>query len=446
MKTETKVLMTIALPMIVSQASDTVMLFADRLFLSYLGKSYIAASMSGGLTHFVFTSFFIGIVGYVNAIVAQYYGSGQKNQCASSTAQAMYLSLLCFPVLLAIIPPIKYFFQFVGHSSEQILLEFSYFRILMMGAVFTVMRNGLNGFFIGTGRTRVVMIANITGMIVNIPLNYIFIFGKFGFPAMGIEGAALGTICGSLTGLLLLALIYFSKKFHSEYKTRSRLRFSRNLMGRLLRFGFPAGTEMLLNVMAFNIFLQFMHSYGEDVAAAVTITFNWDLVAFVPMIGFSVATTARVGQHIGAGRLEEAKKTTFLALKFAYIYAGVMMCLFIFATSSLISVFTSGFAGNEGEVLSYARVMLRLASLYTLADASQLVLAGALRGAGDTKWVMWISVVLHWILALSSFFLIRYRILSPVGMWLFFIGFVISLGICMFLRFRSEKWKEIRLI
>jgi len=445
-QTEFRKLLSIAFPMIVSQTSDTVMLFVDRLFLSYLGKLHIAASMSGGLTHYVFVSFFVGTVGYVNAIVAQYYGSGQKHQCSRSTSQAVYLALTCFPILLLLISPMRHFFSLAGHGEEQIALEYAYFRILMFGAVFMVIRNAFNGFFIGIGKTRMVMIANIVAMVVNVPCNYLLIFGKMGFPAMGIEGAAVGTICGSFAGLLVLLGTYFSKQFRGTYKTHEEWRFNPRLLVKLLKFGLPAGTEMFLNVMAFNVFLQFMHSYGEDVAAAVTITFNWDMVAFIPMIGLGIATTARVGQHIGGGNIKGARHTVKLAMGMGAVYAGSMIALFLFATRSLVTLFTGGFSGDEGAVVSLAVIMLRLASIYTLADATQLVFAGALRGAGDTRWVMWISVIMHWILAVATFIMIRILNVSPVGMWLFLIGFVIALGLVMFFRFQRGKWEKIQLI
>ncbi len=443
---ETRLLFSVALPMIVSQASDTVMLFADRLFLSRLGKLHIAASMSGGLTYFVYAAFFIGIAGYVNAIAAQYFGAGRKEECSRSAAQAIYICFFSIPFLLLLVPVTRLFFSSVGHGPEQVELEFTYFRILMMGGVFTLLRNALGGFFIGIGRTRVVMLSNVIGMVVNIPFNYIFIFGKLGFPAMGIQGAAFGTIAGAATTVILLFIFYLSPSLRKEFGTHRNWRFDKRLSGKLLRFGFPAGAEMFLNMMAFNIFLQLMHSYGPDVAASVTIAFNWDLVAFIPMIGMSVATTSLVGRHIGQGDYSGARSITYMALRYAYIYAGVMMCLFIFNTRPLVTMFTRGFTGGEADVVPLAVTMLRLAAVYTLADATQLVFAGALRGAGDTRWVMWISVLIHWSLAVTSFLLIRYVNISPVTMWTVFIGFILSMGTAMFLRFRSPRWESIHLI
>ena len=183
-----KELTSLALPMIASQASETIMQFVDRLFLSFFGKVSIAASMSGGLSMFVFSSFFAGIVGYNNAIVAQYYGADRPGRCVESTAQGLYLSLFFLPFLILLIPAVHRLFIVVGHSPEQVELEFLYFRILMLGSIFVLLRQTLVGFFLGIGKTKVVMVANLIGMFVNIPFNYLLIFGKLGFPAMGIRG------------------------------------------------------------------------------------------------------------------------------------------------------------------------------------------------------------------------------------------------------------------
>jgi multidrug resistance protein, MATE family len=445
-RSDTKDLFTVALPMVVSQGSDTVMLFFDRLFLSRLGKMELAASMSGGLTHYALASFFIGLVGYVNAIVAQYYGADRREMCAKATSQSIYLSLLAYPIMLLLVPLMKYFFPAMGHSAEQVVLEYSYFRLLMFGSIFIVLRMSIGGFFIGIGKTRIVMLANIVGMIVNIPFNYVLIFGKLGFPALGMKGAAIGTICGSFTATLILFLVYLSYRYREKFHTNRSWRFRKDLMGKLMKFGFPAGGEMFLGVAAFNIFVQFMHSYGADVAAAVTISFNYDIVAYIPMLGLGIATTSLVGRRLGAKDPIAARRITFLSLKFGYIYSGAMMLLFIAFARPMVLFFSGGFVGDSEFVVPLSITMLRLASLYTIANSTALVFSGALRGAGDTRWVMWISILINWCLAASAFVLVNLLRLHPLVMWACFIGIVIVYGLLTFIRFRGDKWQKIKLI
>ena len=422
------------------------MQFVDRLFLSRFGKLSIAASMSGGLSTFVFTAFFAGTVGYTNAVVAQYFGAHRKERCIETTAQGIYLSLLFTPLLLLLIPLVHRLFFLLGHSPEQVALEFAYFRILMFGAVFILLRQTLVGFFLGIGQSKLVMVANFIGMFVNIPFNYVLIFGKLGFPALGIRGAALGTVAGSATIFMILLFFYLHHGFYIEYAHGKRWKLRLDLMRRLLRFGTPAGSELFLNVFGFNLFVQLMHSMGPDVAAAVTITFNYDMVAFVPMIGLGIAVTSLVGRQMGGGNPEGARQATFLALRVGYSYAAVMMGVFVFGAGPLVALFAGGLGPEDGSLVLLAESMLRLAAIYTLADITQLVFSGALRGAGDTKVTMYISVSMHWFLGIASYILIRILGVGPLRMWVLFIAFVVVLGVLVFLRFHSGRWAEIRVI
>jgi MATE family multidrug resistance protein len=439
-------LLGIALPMVVSQASDTIMMFTDRLFLSRLGEAYIAAAMSGGLTAFMVSSFFVGTVGYTNAVVAQLYGAKRKQSCAEATVQGLILALICYPLILAVSPLARYLFILAGQSPLQVGLGYEYFQYIIFGSVFLVLRYALSGFFLGIGRTRLVMLANLAGMLANLPANYVLIYGKLGFPALGLKGAAIGTVLGSALSFLVLLASYLSRPNRREFATHRAFRLRGATMRTLVRFGTPAGVEMLLNVAAFNLFVQFMYSYGTGVAAAVTIAFNWDIVAFIPMLGMSFATTALVGQFVGARDFALARRAAYLSLRVAWVYSGTMVVVFLAATGALVRTFASGFPGDAAEIIRLAAVLIRLASIYTLADSAQLVFAGALRGAGDTRWVMSVSVGLHWLFSGLAVVLIRFVGISPVAAWTAFIVFVVLLGIAMFLRFRGGRWMQIRML
>lgn len=444
--TTLKRLLVIAVPMVVSQASDTIMLFVDRLFLSRLGEAYLAASMSGGLSQLMVSSFFIGTIGYVTAVVAQYYGSGKREKCAEATIQAVFLSLLSYPVILASAPLLKVLLGALGQSTLQIDLAYTYFSTLIYGVLFLILRHALAGFFIGIGRTTVVMIANAAGMVINIPVNYLLIYGKAGFPALGLRGAAIGTIAGNAVIFSILLIFYLRGRNRREFATHRSLHFRPRILRTLLKFGVPAGVEMFLNIAAFNLFVQAMHSYGTKVAAAVTIAFNWDIVAFLPMLGMGHAVTSLVGQNVGACELDEANRSTFTGLKTAWVYSSTMVLIFVFGARFLVELFLPGLGENAAEVGPLAVTLLRMASIYILADSAQIVFVGALRGAGDTRWVMAVSVALHWLFALTALFLIKGLGVSPVMAWTGFISFIVLLGVIMFLRFRSGKWRSIKMI
>jgi multidrug resistance protein, MATE family len=436
----------IAAPMVASQASETLMLFFNRWIVSFLGADYIPASMSGGLTQFVFTSFFAGITGYVNAFIAQYHGARREDRCVQMASQGFWLTLGFYPLLLLLIPVGRLIFVFAGHTTAQVGLELSYFRILLLGSFLFLLQSVMVGYFVGQGRTRVVMAANLLGILVNLPLNWILVFGKLGAPRLGIEGAALGTLGGSLFIVSVLAVAYLRSAPYRARATLASWAPRADLMRRLLRYGLPAGGEMFLNIFAFNVFLQLMQSYSPQVAAAVTISFNYDLVSFIPMLGVGAATTALVGQRMGAGDTAGARKVAYLGLRIAWGYGALIVAAFVLGAPVLVKVFSSGFTAGDEAILPIAQTLLRLAALYILGDASNVVLSGALRGAGDTRWVLVMTGTLHWIMALGAFVFIRILVLPPVAVWLFFIAFILSMTLSLFLRHRGRKWEKGQII
>ena len=153
----------IALPIVVSNASYTAMLFIDRLFLSRVGKHELAAAMSGGMTAFVVMSFFIGLIGHAAALVAQYYGAGRHEMCTRATTQALYLALASYPLVLACIPLVDDFFALTGQDPALTAPARVYGQTLLWGGIFVSVRTALSSFFVGLGRTRIVMAAHVTG-------------------------------------------------------------------------------------------------------------------------------------------------------------------------------------------------------------------------------------------------------------------------------------------
>jgi multidrug resistance protein, MATE family len=433
-------LLAIALPMVVSQAMETVNLFVGRLFLSRLGPATLGAAMSGGLTAFTLTCIFAGAAGYTNAIVAQLFGAGRPDKCARAAMQGLVLAVVSYPVILALAPVARYLFVVTGQTPEQVALGYEYFRVLVYGSILGVLRSAITGFFLGIGRTRVVMAANVAGMVINVPAQYLLI------RHLGLAGGALGTVLGGFTALAVLVVQFLTPRYRREFATHKAFAIELDTMKTLARFGLPAGLEMFLNTFAFTLFIQLMHSYGPTVAGAVTIAFNWDIVAFIPMLGLSFAVTALVGQYVGARDPQNGQRATFVALRVALVYSGSMAVLFLTATPALVGLFAQGFGAAAAEASRLAATLVRLAAIYVIADAAHLVFAGALRGAGDTRWVMAISAGLHWVFATLAILMIRVARASPVAVFAAFVVFVVALGVGMYARFRTGRWQRIRLV
>lgn len=440
-------MLTLALPMVISHGCETVLVFTDRLFLSRLGPVPMSAAMAGGLTAFMMMTFFIGLTGYATALVAQYLGAGRKDRCALVLTQAVLLALLASPLILAARPLAHGLFQLMDLSAEQIAQQQIYLDILLYGSVLVLLRTCLSSFFSGIGQTRVVMFAAMTAMLVNVGANYILIFGKLGLPALGLRGAAYGTLFGSLCGLLVLLGAYLRRSNRSEYGVRAALHFDREVMAKLLRYGSPAGVEMFLNLLAFTSMILLFHGDGLVTATAVTIVFNWDMVSFVPLLGIQIGVVSLVGRYMGAGRPDIAERVTRSGLKMAWTYSSIILLLFVFFPTQLVSVFQPQQADPIfAQAAPLAITMLRLAAFYVLADAVIVVFSGALRGAGDTFWAMCASVILHWLLVPVLAVFLKVLKLPPESAWLVLIAFFLCFSGLFYLRYRCGKWKTLAVI
>ncbi|MHC4660136.1 MAG: MATE family efflux transporter [Planctomycetota bacterium] len=446
-------LLTIALPMVVSHACETTMMFVDRLFLSRLGPGTMGASWGGGLSAFMFTTFFMGIIGYANALVAQHLGAKQKDRCAVVASQAFIITIIAYPIIVMCIPLGHWMFALTKTPAEQIGIQREYFNILMYGAILGLMRNAFSSFFSGIGKTRIVMVAAFVAMSVNIFFNYVLIFGKLGFPEMGVPGAALGTVIGSGAGLAILVWRYFGYHIRTNYNVISGLCFDAGIMKKLLRYGSPSGAEFFLNILAFTVLVLTFGSYDKAiadpkvVADAVAISFSWDMVSFIPMIGIGIGVTSLVGRYMGAGKPDTAHKVTMSGLKVAVIYTSITFTAFVLFPGPLVSVFGSeGDVGKNAEIAALAVFMVRLISLYVFADAMTIVFGGALRGAGDTFWTMVISVSGHWVLAGAALIMIHVVKAPPRTAWFSVIVLILGVGLTFFLRYRSGRWRKLRVI
>ncbi len=434
----------IAAPMVISHACETLLIFIDRLFLSRIGPESMNAAMAGGLSSFMLMTFFIGLIGYTTALVAQYLGAGQKTQCSVVVTQAALLVIPATLIIFGCRPVVHLLFGLMDIPDVQRAQQQIYFDILLWGTPLVLLRTALAGFFSGIGQTRVVMISALIALVINSCTNYVLIFGHFGFPALGLRGAAYGTLFGSFCALAMLMATYLRQPNQREFSVTAGLTYQRRIMFKLLRYGSPAGAEMFLNLLAFTLIVLLFHSHGTVTATAVTIVFNWDMVSFVPLLGLQIGIVSLVGRYMGGGSPEIAERTAYSGLKLGWAYSGVIFILFVIFPDQLVQVFAPTDHSTVFQLASPLAVdMLRLAAFYVLADAMMVVFSGTLRGAGDTLWAMGLSVSMHWLLVPIVYVCLKILHLGPIVVWLTFIVFLlISTGL-FYLRFNRGQWKTL---
>lgn len=440
-------LMPIAIPMFFSSMFDMLMMFIDRLFLSRVGVVHQAAAMSGGTASWMVTSFFVGIVGYSSALIAQYHGAGQKHNCVRMVNQALLLSAVFYPLILLTDYIVMLTPVFSGHSPEESVLEIRYFWYMAGGSILALLRFTFGSFFSGIGKTKAIMLGNFAALFVNIFANWVLIFGHLGFPALGLDGAAIGTILSALSATLILAITYFRTKRKAAWHDNNPHGFDREKMLKLLRYGLPQGGENVLGMIGFVFLVSAFHSYGNDVAAATTVCFNWDSCSFHPVLGIQVGVTTLVGRYMGQENPKLALRAAHSGFFAAIFYTGCMLLLFLAFTHQLVNVFTPDTAGLDYTgVRQYAIPMLRLCGLYLMTDAIMIISGGVLRGAGDTFWSMIIHLTNSLIMSGIVVFCVRKLEMPPLQVWLYFVIMGMLSSSTLFTRYLMGRWQKLRII
>ncbi len=434
-------LLQLSLPIVVSQGAFAVMVFCDRLFMSQIDALHMAAALGGGVASFFCISLFVGVLTYANALVAQYLGADEHRKCPRVVTQGLILVMMSAPILAFAAVKVGGLFAAMGHDPQQVVLERSYFFILMGGAVFNLPKMCVACFFSGIGRTRVVMIADVLGVMLNIPLSYCLIFGKLGLPALGIEGAAIGTVIASLFSLLLFLRFYFERGNRQRFGVMQSFHLDLNILRRFVRLGFPSGFELFINVACFNLFILMFQSYGVVQGASAAIVFNWDMLSFVPMLGLHIGVMSLIGRFVGANDMGKTDEVIAAGFFVALGYSFVLALAFILYRVEFVGILAGSGPERMEIILLGSFMMLGLAS-YVMADASILISSAVLRGAGDTRWLMVTSIVLHVLMLVAQYFIIIVYQLGERTSWVAFVLMILLIAVVYMGRLRGKIWRE----
>ena len=325
-----KEVLIIAVPLILSTGAWSILLFIDRMFLSWYSADAIAAALPAGMTSFSMLCLFIGTAAYVNTFVAQYYGAEEETKIGAIVWQGIYFSILSLVLIVPAYFLAKPFFSIMGHAPAVQHQETIYFKILMYSAMFMVLNNALSSFFSGLGKTMVVMWVSILITVVNILLDYLLIFGHYGFPEMGIRGAATASNVAVIVGSMAFLSLIFQHKYRKRFHLINSWKFNLNLFNRLIYYGFPNGLRLFIDMTAFTAFLMFVGTVGKREQVATNIAFNIEALAFLPMVGMMIGIAVIVGQRLGENKPDLAEKAAWSAIHMTLAFFGILAVLYIF--------------------------------------------------------------------------------------------------------------------
>ncbi len=267
------------------------------------------------------------------------------------------------------------------------------------------------------------------------------IFGKFGFPELGIRGAALGTVIATACSLLIYAAFYFNRIHRERFHVAEAFHYDRGILQRYVRLGLPSGFETFVGAAAFNFFLLLFQSYGITEGAAMAIVFNWDMLNYVPLIGLNIAVTSMIGRYVGSGDMTRANQVIAAGFTVALGFSVLLALFFVLFRYELMMVFATPEQDFTAIVALGASMMLGMAT-YVVADAVILVCSGVLRGAGDTRWLMNTSMTLHVLMLLGQYVMIKHLGVGPLVSWWGFVAMLLALALVYLLRLRGTTWRR----
>lgn len=442
-------ILAVAWPLIIANSFWNIQLTIDRVFLGNYSTEALGAAMAVMGVFWVPMAMLQGTASYIATFVAQYYGAKEEHKIGASVWQALYVSVIGGIGFLSMNFVSPWFFSWIGHVSTIQTLEIEYYNSLAFSALPTALVATVSGFFTGLGRTKTVIGINFVGLILNAVLDYALIFGHYGFSPMGIAGAGFATAAATYGAALFGLYLLFRQKYEQQYRVRSDWYFKPGLIRQFLKFGFPSGLQWAFEGMAFTVFLIIMGQLpnGEVALASSSIAVTVMMLSVLPSMGVAQAVMALVGQNLGNRNPKEASQITWDAVKICCLYMTVIGLSFY-----LIPEFYLSWFKNEENLSLWSQVnimapsILRIVAIFTAFDSVYLNISFALKGAGDTRFVSIVALLVPWPIMVLPAYLLRDQNQAVIWAWSFVAIYSFITTMILLLRFRAGKWQTMSVI
>ncbi len=436
----TRQLVKLATPIVLSNLAYTLLGAADTLFMGRVSITALGAVGLGSITFLTALLVLRGTISGTTPFVARMYGAGDLPAAGRFLQHFITLALLISPSALILPWVFKGYFLLIRPDPVIAVEAMVYMNIRLVEVPFSLVAAALSGFLVGIGNTRLPMILATITVLFNIAANYVLVFGKLGLPAMGLAGAAWGSVLAVMVQAVLLLLVVFIRYSYHYHLTAWSLPGLADV-GKMVKVGFPIGVADSIEVGSFSIFLALISKLGTVELAASQIANQVSALAFMPGFALGVATGSLVGRYLGADQPQVAQAVGYRG---AALGVGVMGCLgliFLVFPRELAGLFT-----KDPAVVGLSVILLRLMALYQIFDALNIVFRGVLNGAGDTRYTMMVTLLAAWGVFLPGVYLGAFVLdWGAVGAWIGAIGYLFLLGTAFSIRFYRGRWKTILL-
>lgn len=394
----------LAYPVMLSMLGQVMTGVADSIMIGWTGATPLAASSFANIFFSIPLFFGIGVSYAITPLVAQADGANDTRKVIDTLKNGTLINLVTGIILVGFIFSIEPFMHRMGQPQEVVTLGIPYLNIVTLSILPTMIFQTYRQFAEGLQRTRVAMIIVVLSNLVNIALNYVLIFGHYGFPEMGLNGAGWATlIARCLMALGMLLYVFYGRKFQAFTAGFSLGNYSRSLISKMLHIGLPAGSQFIFEAGAFGFSALMMGWLGTTALAAHQIAINLATISYMTTSGMGAAATIRVGNFWGQKDRKNLRSSAFTMIGMAGVLMLLWALLFIFGREMLPSLYI-----DDPVVIDLTATLLIIGAFFQLSDGIQVVTAGALRGLQDVKVPSLLIFVSYWVIAL------------PMGYWLAF--------------------------
>lgn len=440
---ESKLLLKLAGPIVIGQVGQNLINLTDNLMVAGLGPTALGASAFAGSVFIIFFIFGIGMLSPLTALFARMHGEENYPHGGTLLFHSFILALALGGALTGLLYLLKPYLSLLGQTPEILAAGSSFFEIISWSIIPSLIYVAYKQFTDGVGKTKVGMVSMIIGVLLNLLGNYAFIHGKWGFPALGLNGSAYATlITRSLMAVGMMVWVHSHRDYRHYLVERWTHRLDHHMIKNLFRLGIPNGFTLLFEVGAFASAAIMMGWFGELPLAAHQIALNLASTTFLVTIGIGVAGSIRVGYELGRGDRDQARFAGFTAIKLGGAYMVLCALGFYFLRNWLPTLYVS-----DQDVITWAARFFVVVALFEIFDGVQAVAIGTLRGLSDTKWPSIIAFVAYWILGLPAGYLLSFHLgVGPVGIWLGLLIGLITVATLLTWRFHilSAKLRSIQ--
>lgn len=432
--------LTLAYPVMLGQLGHVLVGLADNLMVGKLGAAPLASvSLANGLM-FIFLSLGIGYSFSITTLAAEADGEKDIAKGRNIFKHGVFVTIILgFIVcaLLLISQPIMYYMQ---QPVEVVELAKPYYAVIAYSMVPLMIFQGLKQFADGLSLTKYAMQATLLANVINVFFNYVLIYGKFGFPELGVVGSGIGTLISRFMMVAFMIYMIKTRKEFSEYIKGFSLRgIQKKVLKKIYDLGIPTALQMWFEVSLFASGIFLAGSIGTNTQAANQIALNLSSMTFMIAIGLGVTATVRVGNQKGLKNFVELRRIA-LSIFLLMILIDIVFAVLFIAFKGILPTF---YVENL-EVIETAKILIVISGFFQLSDGIQVVVLGALRGIQDVKIPMLITFIAYWIIGFPiCYFLSIYTNLKGIGIW---IGLLISLtasAVMLYIRFHKLTKKLI---